>query len=131
MQFRMIISLVFAIIIAIFAIMNSGAVTIHLFLWKLENVSLAMVILASAIFGAVLVYLSGTVSTLKRKKQIKNLEQEIKKVNSEAQAKESGLDKLKMQIDVEKKELEKQKKDFEKQKEDFKKQQSSVSDKNS
>lgn len=83
MQVTLIISLVFAIFIALFAAMNGGEVTINLFFWKLEGVSQAMVILASAAFGAVLVYLSGMVHRFKQSKKVKDLEKMVSSLEKE------------------------------------------------
>ncbi len=77
MQVTLIISLVFAIFIALFAAVNGSAVTINLFFWQLEGVSQAMVILASAAFGAILVYLSGMMNRFKQAKRIKDLEKKV------------------------------------------------------
>lgn len=83
MQVTLIISLIFAIFIALFAAMNGGEVTINLFFWKLENVSQAMVILASAAFGAILVYLSGTMHRLKQSKKVRDLEKKVTSLEKE------------------------------------------------
>jgi uncharacterized integral membrane protein len=86
MQVTLIISLVFAIFIALFAAMNGGEVTINLFFWKLESVSQAMVILASAAFGAILVYVSGFMNRFKQIKKVKDLEKKIKTLEKELEA---------------------------------------------
>lgn len=77
MQVTLIMSLVFAIFIALFAAINGGEVTINLFFWQLEGISQAMVILASAAFGAILVYLSGMMNKFKQSKRIKELEKKV------------------------------------------------------
>ena len=69
--------------IALFAAMNGGEVTINLFFWKLESVSQAMVILASAAFGAILVYVSGFMNRFKQVKKVKDLEKQIKTLEKE------------------------------------------------
>ncbi|MBN2898843.1 MAG: LapA family protein [Clostridia bacterium] len=83
MQVTLIISLIFAIFIALFAAMNGGEVTINLFFWKLENVSQAMVILGSAAVGAILVYLSGTMHRLKSGKRVRDLEKKVTSLEKE------------------------------------------------
>jgi len=86
MQVTLIISLVFAIFIALFAAINGGEVTINLFFWKLEGVSQAMVILGSAAVGAILVYLSGVVNRLKQVKRVKDLEKKVSSLEKELAA---------------------------------------------
>lgn len=95
MQFGFIMSLVFAILIALFAVQNSNVVTIQLIFWKVE-LSQSVVILASAAIGAII---AAFLSIFKRFKsslkirelnhQIKELEQNLKKSETE---KESILD---------------------------------------
>lgn len=87
MQVTLIISLVFAIFIALFAAINGGEVTINLFFWQLEGVSQAMVILASAAFGAILVYLSGMMNKFKQVRKVKELEKKITGLEKELAAK--------------------------------------------
>jgi len=86
MQVTLIISLVFAIFIALFAAINGGEVTINLFFWQLEGVSQAMVILASAAFGAILVYLSGMMNKFKQVRKVKDLEKKITGLEKELAA---------------------------------------------
>ncbi|MGI6727708.1 MAG: LapA family protein [Anaerovoracaceae bacterium] len=52
MGWRFLLSLVFAFIVAIFAIQNAVAVQIHFFIWEI-SISQALVILISALLGAV------------------------------------------------------------------------------
>ena len=82
MQFTFIISLVFAIFIAIFAVMNSGVVAINLFFSKFET-SLAIVILGSAALGAIIIYLVGTINKFKSSRKIKELEKKVLKLEGE------------------------------------------------
>lgn len=86
MQVTLIISLVFAIFIALFAAINGGEVTINLFFWQLEGVSQAMVILASAAFGAILVYLSGMMNKFKQARKVKDLEKKLTGLEKELAA---------------------------------------------
>lgn len=82
MQVTFIISLVFAIFIALFAVMNSGVVAINLFFSKFET-SLAIVILGSAALGAIVVYLVGTFNKFKSSRKIKELEKKVVKLEGE------------------------------------------------
>jgi uncharacterized integral membrane protein len=72
MQKNIIISLIFSIIIAIFAILNAAAVPINLIFAKI-NISAALVILISACVGAIIVYSFDAISKMKEKKVKKEL----------------------------------------------------------
>lgn len=78
MQLTIILSLLFAVIIAIFAGLNSSVVVVNFLFTKVE-MSQAIVILISAVFGAVLVYLINIVKAFKRKREIKTLSSENSK----------------------------------------------------
>lgn len=73
MQKNLIITLLFSILIALFAIMNASAIPINLLLTQI-NVSTALVILISASLGAIVVYSVDAVSKIKNKKIIKGHE---------------------------------------------------------
>ncbi|CAH2213063.1 LapA family protein [Tepidibacter aestuarii] len=84
MQFGFIISLISAILVALFAIQNSSSVAIS-FLFAEFNISQALIILISAALGAIIVMLLGFIKQIKLKlkikeqlKKIKNLEEENK-----------------------------------------------------
>jgi len=78
MELRFVFSLLFAILVALFAILNSGIVTIN-FLFAAFPVSQALVILISATTGAIIAMLLGAVKQFKLqrkiKEQVKNIEQ--------------------------------------------------------
>lgn len=71
-QFLFIISLIFAIIVSIFALTNGNPVVINLLFYSFEA-SQALVIFASAALGAFVVFFMGTVNHIKLKGQIRNL----------------------------------------------------------
>lgn len=82
MQITLIISLVFAVIIAIFAVANSEAVSINLIFVTYE-MSQAIVILISSIIGAISVFLLNMVSKIKSSRNTKRLNNEIKSLKSQ------------------------------------------------
>lgn len=86
MQILFILSLVFAILVSIFAVMNSDPVTIKL-LWKQFEFSQAIVILGSAVFGATIVAFLGMFSKIKSSLKIRELQNKIKKLEKEMEAK--------------------------------------------
>jgi uncharacterized integral membrane protein len=71
MDWRFILSLLFAVIVAVFALQNAPAVEIK-FLTFTVSVSQALVILISAIFGAVTVALFSAIRWFKMKSQAKS-----------------------------------------------------------
>lgn len=85
-QFMFIVSLVFAIIITIFALTNASPVVINLFFYKLVA-SQALIIFISAALGAVIVTSLGLVKHIKLKNQIRAL----RKSNEELSAKIQNL----------------------------------------
>lgn len=76
MEFKFVISLVFAILVAIFAIQNSGVVEIRFFFTDLA-ISQAVVILASSIIGAIIVFLLSLINRIKQNLKIKELSKEV------------------------------------------------------
>ncbi|SKC70131.1 LapA family protein [Maledivibacter halophilus] len=86
MQILFILSLVFAILVSIFAVMNSDPVTIKL-LWKQFEFSQAIVILGSAVFGATIVAFLGIFSKVKSSLKIRELQNKIKKLEKEIESK--------------------------------------------
>jgi len=84
-QFLFIISLIFSGIIAFFALINGSTVSVDLFFYKLEA-SLALVVLASAILGAIIVTLLGLAQYIKMRMEIKKMikeNQELDRKNQE------------------------------------------------
>jgi uncharacterized integral membrane protein len=85
MQFSFIISMIFAVVIAVFAVANSEPVTLNL-IFKSFEMSQAVVILVSAVIGAVIVFMLNLVSKAKSSKKSKLLNKEIVKLKSELEA---------------------------------------------
>lgn len=82
MEVRFIFSLIFAIIIAFFSILNSGIVKINL-LFTNVNISQALVILISAVLGSIIVMLLTTIKQFKLKRKIKELSKSVKILEEE------------------------------------------------
>lgn len=70
MQKNLIITLLFSIIIAVFAILNAAVIPVNLIFVKLD-VSAALVILIAASLGAILVYSMELANKMKSKKAMK------------------------------------------------------------
>ena len=109
MQFGFIISLIFAILVSVFAVQNSGSVVIS-FMFAEFNISQALVILISAALGAIIVMLLGFIKQIKLKlkikeqlKRIKNLEEENKLFNNKIEESKKDLDEKKIDSSVDNK----------------------------
>ncbi|MGO1370929.1 MAG: LapA family protein [Senegalia sp. (in: firmicutes)] len=93
MQLWFIISLVFAILIAVFALQNSASVLIN-FLFTEVEVSQALVIFISALVGAIIVALLGMVRHRKMSKTIKDQNIEIERLKKDC----TRLDRKKQEL---------------------------------
>ena len=76
MQIWFVVSLIFSIIVVVFAALNSEVVTIKLF-WVNYELSQSVVILISAAFGAAIAIFLGLFSQLKSKLKIRALESNL------------------------------------------------------
>jgi uncharacterized integral membrane protein len=103
-QVMFLVSLVFAIIITIFALTNANPVVINLIFYKFEA-SQALVIFISAALGAVIVASLGLVNQIKLKSQIKTLS----KANEELSAEINSLTTEIKPLQIKKDETEKRK----------------------
>ena len=59
MQLLWIFSLLFALLIALFAVQNTATVSVNLLIWRLDEVAVAALVLAAAALGALITYLFG------------------------------------------------------------------------
>lgn len=75
MQKKIILILLFALVVAVFAIQNSSSVIIKIFQWQGE-VSLAFVILGSIVLGSLIMAVVTSFIQLRMGKKIKNLKKE-------------------------------------------------------
>jgi lipopolysaccharide assembly protein A len=71
MDWRFILSLLFAVVVTILALQNAGPVEVNFFTIKIA-VSQALVILISTMFGAVIVMLLSLVRLVKLRSKVKN-----------------------------------------------------------
>ena len=68
----LVLGLVFSIAVAVFAVQNATRVDITLVFWQLKSISLVLVILGSALIGALTAGLFGAVNQLKLKINLRN-----------------------------------------------------------
>lgn len=85
MQSGFIFSLIFAVFIGLFALRNGGPVTIDLFFTEIA-MSQALVIIFSALLGALVIYLLNFFKILHFKREIKTLNKKGESVDSDIQA---------------------------------------------
>jgi len=81
MQFYSLLALIFALLVAIFAIQNASMVEINFLTWRFPQISLVLVILGSAAFGALVVFLLGLVKQLRMVREIRDIKNQNKKLN--------------------------------------------------
>ncbi|WP_069649396.1 LapA family protein [Caloranaerobacter ferrireducens] len=93
MEIGFIFSLIFAILVAVFALKNADSVMIDFFFAKVQ-VSQAIVIFVSAALGAVIVTILGLVRQLKLTLKIKEQVRKIKKLEEEKTLLESRIEEI-------------------------------------
>ena len=99
MDWKFVLALIFALLVAVFALQNAGAVDISFLTMEL-SISQALVILISAAFGALVVLLLSLIRWIKCQSRIKS---SIKSINALEQ--ENKLLKLKLEELTTKQEL--------------------------
>lgn len=85
MGWRFVLSLIFSIIVALFAIANAAAVRVN-FIIAVYEVSQALVILISAMAGALIVLLLSVVRSIKTNMKISNQEKVIEELQNKNEA---------------------------------------------
>ncbi len=93
MKATAVLSLVLAILIAIFALLNGTNVPVSFGFAKLES-SLALVILVSVATGAIFIYLIDFVGKLKSARKVKALEKQVTRLEKEIDEKNLIIAKL-------------------------------------
>jgi uncharacterized integral membrane protein len=73
----MLVALLFAILIAVFALQNTVTVNVRLFVWEYET-SLVLIILGSATLGAMLTFLASLGPRIRRVRETRQLEQTVR-----------------------------------------------------
>jgi putative membrane protein len=80
--FKLVLALICALLIAVFAVQNAIAVAVSFLAWRFET-SLVLIILGSAALGAVAVFLLGTLGLIKQKRDLREAAQRIQQLESE------------------------------------------------
>lgn len=99
MQFIIVISMIFALFIALFAIQNATVITIN-FLWYKFNLSQAVVILGSALFGILIMLPFDIVKRVRFRIKINELNSKIKKLDEELSIAKETIIKTKEDLDL-------------------------------
>lgn len=91
-QFYLVAAIIFALVVAIFAVQNTEKMAIHFLFWQLTDVSKVIIILASTALGALVTLCLGFMWSYKKIKHIRLLEAELKElkkmINTGADGKE-------------------------------------------
>jgi len=93
MQIYFVIALIFAVLVAIFAIQNSAPVHVQFLFWEIQRISQVLVILGAAAIGALIVLFMGTGKQIKLIWQVRQLTQQNNQLKNEHQ-------KLKQQLNT-------------------------------
>jgi len=99
MQFIIVISMIFALFIALFAIQNATVITIN-FLWYKFDLSQAVVILGSALFGILIMLPFDIVKRVRFRIKINELNSKIKKLDEELSIAKETINKTKEDLDL-------------------------------
>lgn len=99
MQIGFVLSLIFATLVAIFAIQNSAVIYVKFFFTSFQ-VSQALIIFISAVLGAVIVMFLGIRREYNLRKEIKQLEKNLSQKDNEITSLTTDMDNLKQQSTV-------------------------------
>lgn len=89
MQFYLVLALIFALVVAIFSINNPSPVPISFLFWSFQA-PLVIVILGSAVIGAVVVFLLGITKQYGLIRRVKFLENQNKDLSKQLEIKEAA-----------------------------------------
>jgi len=106
MQKTLITTLIFAILVAIFAVMNSAPVSINFGFAEFQSFQ-SVVILISATLGAIIAFASGMFSRLKLKKNIKELNAKVKTLEADLEKHATVEVKPSSDLEIEQKQVDK------------------------
>lgn len=81
-QFYFVLALIFALLVAIFAVQNPETIGINFLAWRFEEISKVLVILASTAIGALVVIFLGIWWQFKKFMYVRQLEGEIRELKN-------------------------------------------------
>lgn len=104
MSWRFIVALIFAVIVSIFAIQNGRVIDVDFLMFQ-WSISKALVILVSAVIGAIVATLLGAVGWLKQQSKIKTTAKQVGRLTDESKdlldqlaAKDDRIQALELQL---------------------------------
>lgn len=83
MQIYLVMALLFAILVSLFAVQNAVQVDILFLFWRIQSLSLVVVILGSALVGACVAGLVGFVKQLRLRKRMKAMAIDVERLEAE------------------------------------------------
>lgn len=83
MQVILVLALIFALLVAVFAVQNAALVDVHFLAWRFSGISLALVILGSVAGGAVLAFLLGLGKQVRLGRQLRDCRQAVAQLQGE------------------------------------------------
>ena len=99
MQLNVVLTLIFAIIISAFAIFNASVVTVSFFFAKVD-LSLAIVIIGSALIGALVIWFFDAFKKMRTKKLIKELNKKMTEIEKQVVQKDNYAKELEAKLAV-------------------------------
>jgi len=100
-QKKILLILLFALIIAFFAIQNASPVPVKIFNWE-EDISLAFIVLGAIAFGALIMAVVSSFKQLKLGKEIRALKKEKEKLLNEIEDMEKTIGVLRTKLNKDK-----------------------------
>lgn len=82
MQLYLIVALLFALFVAVFAVQNATVVDIRFLFWRIHEVPLSLVILISVAAGAVIVFVMGAFRQLRTSMQVRELTAKVNELKA-------------------------------------------------
>lgn len=93
MQWTVVVALLFALLVGVFAIQNAVMVPLKFFSYEFET-SLVVVVLGGVALGALMIGILGLLNQIKNKIQIRNLKGKIKSLEKQLKGKEAEIEDL-------------------------------------
>lgn len=96
-QWGWLIALLFAVIIAVFSVVNVAAVTVS-YVFGVVNIPLVLIILISALLGALISGILTTIRAVKNKRKAAHLEKEVTQLQEELRSKNRLIEEQKREL---------------------------------
>jgi putative membrane protein len=77
---HLILTLIFCVALAIFAVQNNTPVQLQFLMWKSQNCSIAVLVILSAAIGAILAFFASIPTHHRRRRQLKQRERELEEL---------------------------------------------------